>query len=155
MQQHTQTHTPIRSRPRRRVDTTFAIAVVITAGLASACAAAPPVADDDAVRDTVRSYYQARNDGDLEAMLALSCDEIYSATLRLQQSPPGERAATLEAMRAAPVTITTVDLSGRTRTEVRVQTTGTVTVAGKTEVGTQVGLVKLYQDHPRVCRLDG
>ncbi|MFC9982797.1 hypothetical protein [Gordonia sp. NPDC127522] len=154
MQQHTQDQPSL--RPHRRVAAfVLAAAAAAVAGLATACAATPPVADDDAVRDTVRSYYQARNDGDLDAMLALSCDDIYSATLRLQQSAPGERAATLEAMRAAPVTITTVDLSGRTRTEVRVQTTGTVTVAGKTETGTQVGLVKLYQDHPRVCRLDG
>ncbi|MFE0750689.1 hypothetical protein [Gordonia sp. NPDC058843] len=149
------THQQPSARLLRRSAATLVLAAAVVVSTTTACATTPSIVDDDAVRDTVRSYYQARNAGDIDAMLALSCDDIYSATLRLQQSPPGERAATLTVMRANPVAITAVDLSERTRTEVRVQATGTVTAAGKTEAGTQTGLVKLYQDHPRVCRLDG
>lgn len=121
----------------------------------SACGAEgqPSASAQQEVDDAVRQYIELRNDGDLDRLLATSCDDLYSWARDLRNKPDEERGPIVAAMREHPVRVRSV--TAQHVDDYRVD--GTLTGSAETPEGrrtdTQRFTVRQYRDGYRVCAL--
>lgn len=136
---------------RIRLSCTVALGVAVL----SACGAGaqPSAPAQQAVDRAVRTYIDHRNHGDLEGLLATSCDDLYTSARNLLELPGRDRRSVVRSMTRHPVRVHSVTVQRAADFRLDATLTGSTGTAEGRKTATQHVTVRQYEDGYRVCSL--
>lgn len=122
--------------------------------LACDAGASPSTSAQHEVDQAVRRYIDARNQGDLQGLLSLSCEDLYISARNLLHLPEERRSAVIIAMRQHPADVDNVTVEHAEDFHFDVTLVASAHTPQGRQTGTQHVAVREYQDGYRICKMN-